>query len=417
VWRAVLGASCFVLWFVLPAAAQMPDPRQMHGRAIPAGELPAGGVTVRVVRQSVGNNVPGVEVALHGAGDVRRATTGADGRAAFTSVPPGSRVQAVAVVDGERLESSTFSVPASGGVRAILVAGLGLGTTGAGQTPAGAAPPASAPPPPAAATADQTRLSFGGNTRMAVEFQDDTIAIFYLLEVVNPTSAPVPLRAPLELLLPEGASGASTLQGASPLVSVSGRRVAIAGPIPPGVTAAPVAYRLESWDAQEEIIQAFPLRVDQVAVGVQRLAGLTVESAQASSIRDAALGGQAFVIASGPALPAGAPLRLALNGLPVGSRWPLYIALSLAAVIAAAGLWLARVPVPRSAEGRRAALQARRDRGLQALAALDRDDHAGRLTPAEYEERRHRLMADLERVYAELDADRVPPGGGRGLAA
>ena len=43
----------------------------MRGQAIPAGELPAGGVTVRVVRQAVGNNVAGVSVELHGAGPVR----------------------------------------------------------------------------------------------------------------------------------------------------------------------------------------------------------------------------------------------------------------------------------------------------------------------------------------------------------
>ena len=141
---AVLGAWCLVL-SALPASAQMPDPRAMHGQAIPAGELPAGSVTVRVVRESVGNNLPGVPVELHGAGDVRRATTGADGRAQFASVPPGSRVHADAVVDGERLESSTFEVPGAGGVRTILVAGLGLGAGGAHAEQRRQRPPAAVP--------------------------------------------------------------------------------------------------------------------------------------------------------------------------------------------------------------------------------------------------------------------------------
>ena len=413
VWRrAVVRASGLVACLAVAASAQMPDPRQMHGQAIAVGELPAGSVTVRVVRQAVGNNVAGVEVELHGAGAVRRAPTGADGRAQFSGLPPGSRVHAVAVVDGERLESAAFALPPAGGMRTILVAGLQLGSSGS-------------PPPPAApgqeaasgGAADRARLTFGGNTRLAVEFQDDTIAIFYLLEVINPTSAAVELAEPLELQLPEGAMSASTLEGASPLVSVGGRRVSIAGPIPPGVTPAPIAYRLESWGAREDIVQVFPLRLDQVAVGVQRLSGLTVESAQAPDVRDAAMGGQAFAIANGPALPAGAPLQLALIGLPYKSPWPLYLALALAAAIAAAGLWLARVPAGRAAQARRAALEARRSRGLAALAALDADHHAGRVTAAEHEQRRGRLMADLERIYGELEAQRVPPGGGRGLAA
>ena len=100
----VLGAVLSALCIVPSAHAQMPDPRLMHGQAIPAGELPAGSVTVRVVRQMVGNNIAGVEVELHGAGDVRRATTAADGRAQFGGVPVAARVHAVAVVEGERLE-------------------------------------------------------------------------------------------------------------------------------------------------------------------------------------------------------------------------------------------------------------------------------------------------------------------------
>jgi hypothetical protein len=386
------------------AHAQMPDPRQMHGQAIPAGELAPGGVTVRVVRQMVGNNIAGVDVELHGAGDVRRATTGADGRAQFAGVPIGSRVHAIAVVEGERLESSPFEVPPAGGVRTILVAGLGLGN--------GAA--ASKAPPVAAG--DPAKLSFGNNTRFAIEFQDDTIAVFYLLEIVNATGAPVGLAAPLVIALPDGASGASALEGASPLAAVSGRQVTIAGPIPAGVTPVPLAYRLESWAAREEIAQAFPLRIDQLAIGVQRLTGLTVESAQATNIRDAALGGQAFLIASGPALAAGTPLRLTLAGLPHKSPWPRYAALALAAAIAAAGVWLSRTPSARTS-GRRSSLEARRARGLSALAALDADHRTGGIAEAEYERQRALLLADLERVYAELDAGGRPPDGGRGLAA
>jgi hypothetical protein len=383
----------------------MPDPRAMHGQAIPAGELPAGSVTVRVVRESVGNNLPGVPVELHGAGDVRRATTGADGRAQFASVPPGSRVHAGAVVDGERLESSTFEVPDAGGVRTILVAGLGLGTAGA---------PRATPPSPTGGVGGG--VSLGNNTRFAIEFQDDTIAVFYLLEIVNNSGAPASPTPALVISLPDEAAGASLLEGASPLATVSGPRVTIRGPLPVGVTAVPIAFRVESWGARYQLAQVFPLALDQLAMGVQRLDGLTIESPQASNVREASLSGHAFFVASGPGLPAGTPMRLTLAGLPHKSPVPLYAALALAAVVTGVGVWLAMTPGSGSDDSRRR-LEARRTRGLAALAALDAEHRAGRLATPAYDQRRTRLLADLERVYGALDRGGVPPGGGQGLAA
>ena len=241
--------------------------------------------------------------------------------------------------------------------------------------------------------------------------------MFYLLEIVNATGAPLGLATPLQITLPEGASGASALEGASPLVAVTGRQVTIAGPIPTGVTPVPLAYRLESWAAREEIAQVFPLGIAQLAIGVQRLTGLTVESAQASNIRDATLGGHAFLIASGPAVAAGTPLRLTLAGLPYRNPWPRYLALGLAVIVAGAGAWLARTPRSRDGNRRRTTLEARRTKGLAALAALDTDYRAGGIAEAAYQRQRAGLLADLERVYAELDAGGRPPDGGRGLAA
>lgn len=406
----VLSAMCLVVCAARPAVAQMPDPRLMHGQAIPSGELAPGSVTVRVIRQALGNNLPGVEVELHGAGDVRRATTAADGRAQFTAVPVGAGVHAIARVEAERLESVIFEVPATGGVRTILVAGLGLGTA---DSPA-AAPPVSPGGPAAPATGGG--LSLGNNTRFAIEFQDDTIAVFYLLEIVNSTGSPATLPAPLVITLPAEAVGAALLEGASPLASLSGPRVAVNGPIPVGATSVPIAFRVESWAARHEFSQVFPLRLDQVAIGVQRLAGLSVEAPQSSSIREASLSGQAFFIANGPALAAGSPLKVVLKGLPHKSPVPLYTALALGVVIAGVGVWLALTRERNPDDGRRR-LEARRARGLAALAATDADYRAGRVQTPAYEDRRARLLAELERVYGALDQSGVPPGGGQGLAA
>lgn len=407
---AKAGAVCLVLALSSLVHAQMPDPRAMHGQAIPAGELPAGSVTVRVVRQGLGNNVAGVTVELHGAGPVRTAVTAADGRAQFSGVPPGGAVHAIAVVDGERLESGAFEVPRTGGVRTLLVAGLGLGS--ARSTP----PPATAPAAPLSTAAAPGELTFGNNSRLAIEFQDDTITVFYLLEIVN-SGASVALETPLVFALPEEATGATKLEGGSPLATVAGNEVSIAGVVPPGVTAVPIAYRIERWDARHTIEQRFPLPVGQLAIGVQRLPGLEVESAQATSVREASLSGQAFLIATGPGLAAQAPLQLTLSGLPHRSRLPLTIALGLAALAAASGVYLSLHRPADRAAARRQVLETRRRKGLAALASLEADRAAGKVADTVYADRRARLLADLERVYGELDAIERPPDGGQGLAA
>ncbi|MBF8301068.1 MAG: hypothetical protein HW394_1438, partial [Acidobacteria bacterium] len=78
--------------FETPASAQinMPDPSLIHGKAIPAPELPNGTVTVRVVREAIGNNMAGQDVRVTAGGAVRTARTDDQGRATFTDLPAGS---------------------------------------------------------------------------------------------------------------------------------------------------------------------------------------------------------------------------------------------------------------------------------------------------------------------------------------
>lgn len=388
------------------AVAQMPDPRMMHRQAVPAGELPAGTVTVRVVRQALTNNVPGIVVELHGAGEVRRVETGSDGRAQFSGLPIGARVHAVVAVDGERLESNPIDLPAQGGMRTILVAGLG------GDA---ASPAPDAMPGGATGGGDAGSLLLGNNTRFVVEFQDDTITVFYLLELVNRSASAVVLPSPLTIDLPARAVGTSLLEGASPLATANGPRVTITGPVPPGVTEVPIAFRLEQWDASLTLEQRFPLPLDQVALAAQRLPGLTLNSPQAPSMREAALRQQAFLIGTGPGVPAGAPLQITLSGLPYRNRVPLWITLGLSAGLVLVGIWLSVRRATGEGDERRLALERRRERGLAALAALEAERRVGRVDEEHYSQRRPKLLADLERVYAALDG---APGshGSQGLA-
>ena len=181
------------------AQINMPDPSLIHGRALPAPELPAGTVTVRVVREAIGNNIVGQEVRLTVAGSARTAQTDAEGRAEFPGLPSGAEARAETTVNGEQLVSEPLTVPGSGGIRVILVAGIKEAATRAQQQ---AAADAAAPPVKGV-------VALGPNSRVAIEFQDDALQMFYILDIVNSARARVDIGGPLILDLPEGAGGAT----------------------------------------------------------------------------------------------------------------------------------------------------------------------------------------------------------------
>jgi hypothetical protein len=106
------------------AQVQMPDPSLINGKALPAGDLQTGTITVRVVRESIGNNIIGQQVSMTVGDTTRTAVTDEQGRAEFKGLPAGANGRAEAVVNGEKLASDPFVVPTSGGLRLILVADL-----------------------------------------------------------------------------------------------------------------------------------------------------------------------------------------------------------------------------------------------------------------------------------------------------
>ena len=98
-------------------------PAQMSGIPLPARELPVGTLSVRVVRERMGNNITGQSVSVTSNGETKTATTDAQGRAEFTGFTPGATVVATTTVDGEILVSQEITVPSRGGLRVALVAG------------------------------------------------------------------------------------------------------------------------------------------------------------------------------------------------------------------------------------------------------------------------------------------------------
>ena len=389
-------------------AQDMPDPSLIHGRAIPAGELPAGTVTVRVVREAIGNNVPNQQVRLIIGETTRTATTDEQGRAEFQNLPRADGALAEVTVDGEKLVSQPFAVPTSGGLRVILVAGLARAAERKKQEEA-----ANAAAPPVKGT-----VVLGNNTRVLMQFRDDGLDLYYILEIVNSARARVDIGGPLQLELPTGALGASTLEGSSPSASISNGRLIVRGPFASGTTSVQVGFRMMYDRSELTLSQVWPVPVQQVIVGVERLGDVKVSSPQLTSTNDVRTeGGEVFILGNGPALPAGGVTRVTLSNLPFHSRMPLYVALGLAVVLAGVGVWLS-IGTGTKRDQARHALVTRRDTLLTQLEQLESKRRLGTVDPSSYSTRRQRILSELERIYGELDeAGAGPGGGGEGVAA
>jgi len=411
--KARLGVGIWILGVVvlcgIASAQDMPDPSLIHGRAIPAAELPAGTVTVRVVREAIGNNVPGQQVRVTVGGTTRSATTDAQGRAEFTDLPKGG-ADAVAevTVDGEKLVSQPFAVPASGGLRVILVAGIAKAAERKKQEEAAAA----AEPP------TKGIVVFGGNSRVLMQFNNDALDVYYILEIVNSARTRVDIGGPLVINLPSRASGATALEGSSKAATVTEDRITIAGPFASGTTMVQVAYRMPHDTAELTMTQTWPAAFQQIIVGVQKIGDLKVSSPQLNQTNDVRTdNGDLFVLGNGPGLPANGTLTLTLSGLPFRSQTPRYVALALAGGLLAFGAWFAFSGRSRVEETRQA-LVARRDTLLGQLAQIESKRRSGASEAEGQAKRRSRILTELEQIYGELDeAHPGPQGGGEGVTA
>jgi hypothetical protein len=407
-WFLVCGLS--LLGFAAPSAGQapeMPDPALIHGRALPAPELPDGTVTVRVVREAIGNDVPGQKVDVVIGNATRSATTDAEGRAQFSGLPDGEAIASV-TVDGEALVSQPFRAPSSGGLRVILVAGMARASARRELEAATAA----------AAPAIKGVVVLGSNSRVVMEFNNDALTAFYILEIVNSARARVDTGGPLVIQLPEIATSASAMEGSSPQAVVSGRQVTITGPFASGSTSVQVAFRLPHTTSTLAFSQTWPVALQQVTVGVEKVGALSMASPQFTTTGDVrADGGTIYVLGSGGALAAGTPLTVTLSNLPTRSRMPRNAALAIVLAIAGCGVWMAWKPAARRAESRQTMIR-RRDTLLGDLAQLDSRRPGGGQAVERHATRRRQIVAELEQIYGELDEveSGVPEGGGEGVA-
>jgi len=311
----------------LSAQVAMPNFKEMSGSVLPTNEIPAGTVSVRVVRGGPDKPLSKQSVEFFIDGKPRKSVTDEIGRAQVSGLARGTRVRAVAVVDGERLESQEAIVEASG-LRILLVATDPEAVKRAEEDKAlAAAPPV------------KGIVVMGSESRVMAVMTNDRLDIYYILQIVNSARTPVDIGGPLVFDLPKEARGATVLEGSSKQATANGPRIRVTGPFAPGVTAVQAAYELPYSGPVARIEQKMPAALQQVTIVVQQIGGLSISSPQIQSKRDVVDQGQALILAQGPGLAAGQTLSLEISGLPHHSTWPRTLALSLASVIAAAGIW------------------------------------------------------------------------------
>jgi len=400
----VLAAA--LLLSIAGVSAQMPDPKQMSGIPLPSPEVPKGSVSIRLVRGALTNVVAGHPIELHAGDRTETVRTDQEGRAVFSGILPGLPIHAGAVVDGERIETQTFALPPDVGVRLVLVAGAGSGGGAVGGPMTG---------PPSAAVPGE--VAFGGDSRIQIEFDDDTIEVFYLLDLVNANPAPVNPKSELMFELPEGAEQAALLEGSSTQAAVKGRVVTISGPFAPGTTPVQLAFSMKPAGASRSLVQTFPVAWLRAQVILTRAGAVAMSSPQFSASTEMPGGGQPVLLGVGGTVAAGQEFSLSLTGLPSRSRVGRYATIVVALLVLGWGVFSAASAREASGdEARQAQLKERRDRLMADLVRTEQQYRSGALDAGRRDVRRADLVAQLERVYGELD-ECGGPGAGQGLPA
>ena len=208
--------------------------------------------------------------------------------------------------------------------------------------------------------------------------------------------------------MPEGAQNTTVLEGSSPQAAASGPRVTVRGPFAPGTTPVQVASTLPS-DGGAQIRLRLPAALGGVLVIAEKVGTMVLQSPHVQEIQETDDTGKRLLVARGPGLKAGDTLAIDLSGLPHHATWPRNLALALALAILAGGAWGAtRGSAGAAAARARQQIEARRARLLDQVARLDDQHRRGSVAEDEYGERREALLAELERVYGELDTEVAP---------
>ena len=391
----VIGASTGAAQSPMPGqGSAMPDPKTMSGMPLQVPDVPVGTVTVRVIRGALTNPLPGVAVELTGTSPSRSEKTDESGRATFSGIPPGTPVKAVAVVNGERIESRDFQVPTAGGMRVMLVA------TDAAieQKAAEDRKLAQTPPVPGV-------VVFGEQSRFVIEVGDDALNVFTILQIVNTAKRPVDPGAPLVFDLPAAAAGAGVLEGSAPNAVAAGNKVTVTGPFAPGDTMVQFAYSVPLGSEEIVLAQKMPAQLTNLSVIAQKIGSMQLSSPQIAQRREMSADGQTYIVGDGGLVKAGDTVTLTLSSLPHRATWPRNLALVISLVVLAAGAWGATRGASPQQASRRQQMQSRRDKLFAELAALEEQRRKGGMDARAYATRREQLVTALEDLYTGLERE------------
>ena len=376
---------CIGLLCVVQLGAQ-PDPRQMSGLPLPDPALPDGTITVRVIRGQITNNVPGQAVELRQGDVVETAITDEEGRATFLTLNPGQQVQASTELDGSQLQSQMFNVPGRGGIRLMLVG---------------------ADPDNPELPAQLGTVTLAGESWIQVELIEESIEVYYFLEVINKTDTPVEPSTPITFDLPNGAVGTTVMRGSSPTTLLDGRRVELPGPFAPGATPLHLAYILPYSAANLVLSQSFPVDLEALLISVEQWGDMDVQSSQIDRRMELPSdqgNGTPYMLGAGPRISVGQDLLVELVGLPHRSTMPSTITLIMAGAIFGFGFWGSLGKRETASEvKRRAILETRKEKLFADLVKIERQHRSGKIGLTKHTSRRTELISALERVYRELD--------------
>ncbi len=173
-----------------------------------------------------------------------------------------------------------------------------------------------------------------------------------------------------------------------------------------------IAYRMPFDSGELSIEQRIPLPVPNLAVLMKKTGDVALASPQLPNVQEREFEGERYILAQGPALAAGSTLSITFSGLPHHSPIPRRVALVLTLLIVSGFAWQATRRPSRAANAARVKqLTAKREKLFSELVRLEQQRRAGGADP-KHAERRSALVAQLERVYRDLDAE-----GGQDRAA
>jgi len=495
-----VAIAIVALFVAAPVLAQpmMMDPSKMSGIPRPDPQVPAGTITVRVIRGELSNRVTNHPVELTDAsGKTKEAKTDGEGRATFSGLQPSDGPFRARTKEGDVEEKSQeIALPPEVGVRVMLVFPKGGAAADGAPAADGVARPDKAIPsgtlivhvqdeggaPKAgvdvalgharqgeetvrelkaktdakgdakfegldakpnsgylaeaigetgarfaskpfrlvenmgsrvilearAVSQDVRALQIGRGSHFVFEVVDDAVQVMEVWRLSNLGTAPVDAPGGIHIPLPSKAVQIQLAPNAPPNLSVAGHDIVWKGPLPVGDTEVQLMFALAYQGPRLDVEQPAPIEFTEVNVITERIPGLSVES---TTVRFSApepqdVQGRAIQLFRGNGVTAGGTIRFRLVGLPhADTTWRLLAAaVALALFVGFIGYGLAGKRSASTREG----LEKERERLLDELVALDAaaagGDKGGK-GASKQARKRAELVAELTRVYRELDLE------------